>query len=712
MFQHFKKHQKRRQKYSILRLFHSGDFLLPALALLLSTGAAAQTFTQQTSTDNPFHFFVNPFEGVDIGDDASPAFVDIDNDGDLDAFCGEYNDNIHFFQNTGTNISPNFVEVVGPNNPLNSANGKGGYRYTVSFVDIDGDGDQDAFVGNDGNADISYYKNFGNANFPFFVQQIGANNPFDGETYTEPFPAFVDIDNDGDQDVFVGAYNGEMKYYLNTGNSMNPVFTRQPAAASPLNGVGSAYFETKPAFVDLDNDGDQDAIICTFGSILYYLNTGTPANAVFTEQLLGNNPFYYPQMERALVPAFADTDNDGDLDLMVGDKDGHIIFYKNTGNVAASNFLRYRADVNANSSPAFVDIDGDGDQDMFCGNYNSPNGPYGYIYYFENTGTNASPAYLPRYGTDNPLEGQEFIGRSYPSFVDIDNDGDMDAFIGDNTGTFFYYKNTGNAANPVFVEQMGAANPLDGFDVSADSSPAFADMDNDGDFDLFSGNLFGTFLYYKNTGTAANPVFVQQMGAANPLDGVDIGIASKIALADLDNDSDLDAMLGNVDGFFFYYKNTGTNAAPVFTEQLGADNPLDGVQIELLAAPAFVDVDNDNDPDFFTGGLSGNLFYFKNTTLLPVELAGFNATKKQGEAMLYWQTASEKNNEGFEIQYSINGKNWRRIGFVNGSGDYFGTKDYEYIHQNPQPGINYYRLKQLDFNGHFEYSKTVSLYFY
>jgi len=93
---------------------------------------------------------------------------------------------------------------------------------------------------------------------------------------------------------------------------------------------------------------------------------------------------------------------------------------------------------------------------------------------------------------------------------------------------------------------------------------------------------------------------------------------------------------------------------------------------------------------------------------LPVELLSFQVSEEDKQVLLTWSTGSEKNNEGFEILHSTNAVDWEYIDFVNGKGDAYFTNDYNFVHQNPIQGVNYYRLKQLDFNGDFSYSKTLS----
>jgi hypothetical protein len=102
---------------------------------------------------------------------------------------------------------------------------------------------------------------------------------------------------------------------------------------------------------------------------------------------------------------------------------------------------------------------------------------------------------------------------------------------------------------------------------------------------------------------------------------------------------------------------------------------------------------------------------FPLLSALPVELLDFTATKIEKTVELNWQTASERNNVGFEIERSSNDQNWEVIGFVEGRGNSFETQDYSFIDTAPNIGNNYYRLKQVDFDGHYEYSSIRHILF-
>lgn len=102
---------------------------------------------------------------------------------------------------------------------------------------------------------------------------------------------------------------------------------------------------------------------------------------------------------------------------------------------------------------------------------------------------------------------------------------------------------------------------------------------------------------------------------------------------------------------------------------------------------------------------SDDLFFIVAMTAnspLPVELEDFQARPMDGQSLLTWQTASELNNAGFEVERSADANQWEVIGFVNGHGTTVEAIDYKYIDAQPMPGTNYYRLSQIDFDGNVE----------
>ena len=196
-----------------------------------------------------------------------------------------------------------------------------------------------------------------------------------------------------------------------------------------------------------------------------------------------------------------------------------------------------------------------------------------------------------------------------PSFGDLDGDGDLDMMVGESTGTVLYYKNTGTASAPIYTLQSGAANPLNGQDLGSDTSPALVDIDGDGDLDMVVGEKDGGFNFFKNTGTASAPVFALQSGASDPFTGINPSNYSAPSFGDLDGDGDLDMVTGTHGGTVLYYKNTGSTTAPAFSQDSGG---LASIDVGSRSTPTLGDVDGDGDLDIVVGESNGTLKYLEN----------------------------------------------------------------------------------------------------
>lgn len=113
----------------------------------------------------------------------------------------------------------------------------------------------------------------------------------------------------------------------------------------------------------------------------------------------------------------------------------------------------------------------------------------------------------------------------------------------------------------------------------------------------------------------------------------------------------------------------------------------------------------------YTGG-SGQGYAMSNTVLnevLPVEWLDFTAVASDQGVGLRWATASETNNDYFEVQHAPDGVQFRTIDIVDGRGTTTSTSKYTYVHTSPARGINYYRLRQVDYDGQSELSAIVSV---
>lgn len=669
---------------------------------LIATTSYGQSLVQLVNATNPLLGMQSSSLNSNL------RLVDIDNDGDLDAFIGSASGEVEFFRNDGTKTIPSFAVVSGSGNPFNGIYSPAGHS-TLGFVDIDNDGDLDVFLG-DEDGDLYYYKNTGTSNAAVFTPMIAAANPLDGVNeglFSNVY--FVDIDGDGDKDAFLGNFDGTINYYKNTGTASLPAFTKQVGAANPFNGkdLGSRSYGT---FVDPDGDGDYDAFFGNSERFITYRNVGTPMNPTFTEVTGIYDPFSLVNLGNP-TPEWADIDGDGGLDFFSGEDSGDFEYLQNTYIFSCSGFTAATGAANpldginlttvSSSSVAFCDVDGDGDQDAIVGSLN-----FG-LFYYKNTGTILSPTYTYVGGTldaASPFFGMVFGQTTMPSTVDIDRDGDCDIFVGRTDGTIQYLRNDGGST----FTMMGAiGNPLNGVDVGQRSAPTFGDMDGDGDQDCFIGELNGEVFYYRNDGSATVPSFVSITGTANPLYMVSVLQNATPYLVDSDKDGDLDAFVGRFNGIVKYYINNGNANTPVMSLVAGNANPLSSVNVSSNANVAFVDINRDGDLDVFVGAVNGQLYHYTGDGCppLPVELAYFNAyLEESNQVLLDWMTATEKNNEGFEIQRSSDGENWETLDFIRGEGTTTQTTTYNFVDDNPMDGMNYYRLKQIDFDDQFEYS--------
>lgn len=95
--------------------------------------------------------------------------------------------------------------------------------------------------------------------------------------------------------------------------------------------------------------------------------------------------------------------------------------------------------------------------------------------------------------------------------------------------------------------------------------------------------------------------------------------------------------------------------------------------------------------------------------VLPIDLMAFDAKLSRDEVKIDWATASEINNERFEVEHSTDGRNFTVIGTTEGQGDSYEVNKYNMVHAFPSYGLNYYRLKQVDYDGAFSYSDLKSV---
>ena len=423
-------------------------------------------------------------------------------------------------------------------------------------------------------------------------------------------PALVDIDNDGDFDLIVGGGSGTLRTYENSGGLFKPLY----GLLNPFHHVDVGSFSA-PTFLDIDEDGDVDVFIGGDEDPdiedppreIFYLRN---EDGVFNRVSGTDNPLF-DISPRQSTPSFADYDKDGDPDAFIGEYDGDIRFVRNDDGVFTKLFgaeSQILGGAGSHSHPTFVDIDNDGDPDAFIGSYT------GNIIYRRND----DGVFTLVTGAGNPFDGINVSRESAPAFADIDNDGDPDAYIGGWDGTIHFFRNDNN----VFTEVNIIDGPFDKAEIESFSSttfsaPTFGDIDQDGDEDAFLGTSAGTIRSFFNT----NGIFTEVTGISNPFNDIDVGSFARPVLVDIngaDSDTDLDLVVGNGQGKIRYYRNSNG----VFTELIGFLNPLASVDVGASASPAFTDFDGDNDKDAFIGSHSGGIHYYRNDNGFFVKVTG------------------------------------------------------------------------------------------
>ncbi|HEV2746562.1 MAG TPA: putative Ig domain-containing protein, partial [Allosphingosinicella sp.] len=680
------------------------------------------TFTELTGA-------ANPFDGVDVGFHASPVFVDLDGEGDLDGVVGSIYGLIHTFRNEGDGT---FFPLTGAANPFNGKDS--GSNAAPAFVDLTGDGDLDLVLGSNYGT-LRSFENVGGT----FNELTGGANPFNGvDVGVNSMPAFVDLDSDGDLDAVVGDLQANFRSFRNNGNG---TFTELTGAANPFAGIDLG-FEAPPSFVDLDGDGDLDAVLGeNYGRLFSFRNNTPPGEAItvavtdvndapaladfrssvtFGENLVNA----VPQLLDGLV-TFTDPEGNftgGTLTvsgLLAEDRvavrhqgtgagqigvSGAEVRYGNVviGTVAGGTGGTFTVTLNASATTAAVDaliqnltyanvsntptadrtlslqatdaagasltggaqtiavtVTAANDAPTLTGFAPSvtldesatPQLLDGAVAFADGEGNFAGGALTvsgllaeDRVGIRN--EGGD-AGQISVSGSDVSYGGTVIGVLAGGVGATLTVTFNGSAtsaavdaliqnltfatvsevptaartlrlnvtdaagadlgptAPPTFAQLTGGANPFNGRDVGHYSRPGFVDLDGDGDLDAVVGENDGILNSFRNDGGT----FTELTGAANPFNGVDVGFRSAPAFGDIDGDGDLDAVVGEYDGSTRTYVNNGNGT---FTQLTGAAYPLNGADLGTRVSPGFADLDGDGDMDLAVAETTGTVRYFRN----------------------------------------------------------------------------------------------------
>lgn len=613
---------------------------LYSLFFLPHSQAFSQTFQQEF---NPFivvqtgDTLRSPFlGGIDI---PQHQFADIDGDSDLDLFLLDRDGRLTFYRNDGSATNPRFtLASIGFQGVLVGS--------WFRFVDIDADGDLDLFCGGQSST-VNFYRNNGSKFLANLSLEITGVKDTSGSLILSEsisVPAFADLDGDGDLDFFSGNSVGSIWYYENVGTPssfrfrfatdryQNIIIIGTVAKASGISRVQHGAMAI--AFADIDNDGDKDLFWGDyFNHSLYYLqNQGTATNP---QLVLVDSTFADEAVVQSTgfnMPSIVDIDGDGRLDMFIGVLTGssstaNFLYYRNTGTQDAHRFQLQSTDflpsidVGSASSPTFADTDNDGDMDLLIG------GEDGRLALYERQGTPAAPVFRL---VTNAFVSFPGLFNVSPTFGDIDGNGTLELVVGDANGKIRLYRNS-SAWNEDTTFQLRSVS------FGQNASPVLVDIDNDGKKDLFVGTGGGRISYYHNDGTSSTPNFVLQ---TNFFLSVDVGDDAKPVFTDLDNDNDLDLIIGDRDGRLSYWRNEGSASTYSFFEAPGF---FSGVTAVIRSAPAFSDGDGDGRLDLFLGNMKGGLYYYRNKPLVVVP----------PEAFLLQQNYPNPFNSGTMIRYDV-----------------------------------------------------------
>ncbi|MDF1545748.1 MAG: VCBS repeat-containing protein [bacterium] len=427
---------------------NDGDSANYSFSLIDDAYDSVYAFPGGNFSKNPNHGFSNIL------------FQDLDSDNDLDLFWGDiFNQNAYFFENLGSPEISDLTHVTDDFLPVSTA----GFNH-LTFADLDDDLDVDLVLGVANSSDIdnlSCFRNDGTPSAPLLVQ-VSANMLDAIDHISAAVPALGDIDADNDLDLLVGAFNGQLAYYENVGDKLSPAYTLIDSSYQSID-VGN---NSAPFLVDWDQDNDLDLLIGnSSGRIEYWRNDGNASNFVpvqITNQLEGI------KVDQLATPRAVDLNNDGLLDLVVGEWDfnakANLLLYENVGTSGSPSLsLVTKALLPIENRdftiPTIIDWDGNGTPDIILSGRTE-----GMQLWLNQSATSLFPDSTTLALSSDSIPGNSLGERLVPAFADLDFDGDDDLLLGEqNGGLNFFWKN-----GSCCVGDRGNANgdPMDALDIS------------------------------------------------------------------------------------------------------------------------------------------------------------------------------------------------------------------------------------------------------
>lgn len=439
------------------------------------------------------------------------------------------------------------------------------------------------------------------------------------QTYTEIFdggwgqaahsckPAFIDLDNDGLLDLLVGEYLGNLTHY-----------EQEEMNATNFTLISEVFHEreigkfTAPSFIDLDSDGLLDLIVGTQSGYLVHYEQDAVHSTNFT---LISEKFNEIDVDGGAAPVFIDLDNNGLLDMLVGQNNGTINHYQqdavNTTSLTLISDSFCGIDIGGLSAPTFTDLDGDGLLDMIVGE------SLGSLYHYEQDAVGSLAFSL----ISEKFNGIQLNGHATPVFIDMDSNGVLDMIVGDGDGFLHHFEQ--NAAGSVNFDLVADRLITGIIDVGSSAVPCFADLDSDGLLDMIVGEYDGYLNHYEQDAIGAGKFNL----LSDNFNGIKAGIYSSPIIMNIGNNNLLDLVIGNYDGKILYYEQNAVGSND-FTL---VSNNFNGIDVGKSAEPAFTDLDNDDLLDMIVGEGDGNLNHYEQDaigsttfTLISENLSGIN----------------------------------------------------------------------------------------
>jgi hypothetical protein len=531
---------------------------------------------------------------------------------------------IQVFRNTSDAI--NGISFVQETSLILSQQGSNLINLYVSSIDIpaiddiDGDGDLDVLTFNILGFYLEYHKNLS-------VENYGNCNHLEFELKNSCWGHFSES----------GLGTNEVTLNDNCSNVTNPELGENGLNESiKKHGVHSG---STVLSIDIDGNGVKDLILgdATFSTSVMLLNGGTAPNqnsAMVSQDV--SFPSYNVPIDVKYFPAhfYVDVDNDGIRDLMVSpnnrlqSENAHsIFFYKNIGTNAApvfsyqkNNFLQEdMIDVGSSSYPAAFDYNNDGLMDLVVGNYgyydNTIDQYVSRLMLLENIGTITNPEFKLVDSDYLKLSQLGFKETIYPAFGDIDNDGDVDLIVGDLNGNLHYFENTGGSgvANLQLKASLLKDDLGNTIDVGLFAYPFLFDVDNDGDLDLIIGERRGKLSFYENIGELWAPKFKFITDSWGGVDVKQSGFVEGHSKPCLfrDRAGEVQLFVGSEEGVIHHYNNIKGNLLGTFNEE---EYSVANINLGRNSALMLYDYNDDGKYDMIVGNVRGGLVYYNGLT--------------------------------------------------------------------------------------------------